>query len=371
MKRPLSQSVIWASSHMKTAIYLLTNGRYLHIGRAQANYLAEQWQTDVHLFVEDPDVSHVDPVPNDRAYVHLNALDQRLPSNVPTSKKWPKIVFLRNYVPSFLHDMDRLLYIDLDILSVKADPNLWTLPLENGFGAVSDTANLFKAPLDTGLERSDWLKKIGVPGDRYFNSGMLLVDSRYWDVDLLEASLETYFSSRNVTAIKSQDFLNSVLHDKWTELSPRWNFQPPLLDQGVKKIFDPVFLHFCNRIKPWFFPNRPGEANYDRQYEEAFSQMLKNVGVDPQSVAEPNEFRLMQSLRKSKRLFLHNMGIRTSKERRAYDEWYQQRKNVVSYINKKAADGGFADLPRFSQQDIDELPAYRFNGKKILVNPNE
>lgn len=338
---------------------------------AQANFLAEQWQTDVHLFVEDEDIDHVQPVPNERAYVHLNALNKRLPQRVPTSKKWPKIVFLRNYVPGFLKDIDRLLYLDLDILSVRADETLWSLPLENGFGAVSDTANLFKAPLDTQLERSDWLRKIGVPGDRYFNSGMLLVDTDAWDVELLERELETYFSRHNVKAIKSQDFLNFVLHEKWTELSPRWNFQPPMLEQGLKKVFDPIFLHFCHRIKPWFFPEKPGAANYDLSYEHAFRKMLTAVGVEPKTVAEPHELRWMQSMRKSKRAFLHNIGIRTSKERRAFDQWYEQRESIIPYVNRKASKGGFVDLPKFAQQKIDDLPAYRFNGKKILVNPNE
>lgn len=352
---------------MKTALYLLTNARYLHIARAQTQFLANQWGCDVHLFVEDTDLTFVEPLPHARAHVHLNALYTRLPDNIPTSKKWPRIVFLRNYAPRFLSDYDKLLYIDLDIYSTKADPSLWSIELPYGLAAVADTANLFSAPYDTGLARNDWLDQIGVTTGKYFNSGVLLIDPANWDCERLERKLEGYFEQRSFNAIKSQDFLNYAYDEKWVELSPRWNFQPPLFEQHIKQLIDPVFLHFCDRVKPWFFPDKPGCSNQRIEYENLFKMMLKDIGVDPQDAADPSEYRIVLATRKRIRGMIANMGLRTSKERRQYKNWLHKRETLLPYLQEMLLTSAFADMTDPINLQADHIPNVYFDGRDIRI----
>lgn len=352
---------------MNKSLYLLTDARYLQIARAQALFLAKQWQCDVHLFVEDDSLSFVEAIDHPNTYIHLNVLNTQLPSNVPTSKKWPKIVFLRNYVPQFLNQYDRLLYLDLDILSADADHSIWSVPLENGVGAVSDAANLFSAPLDTGLERDDWLERIGVKSGKYFNSGVLLIEPTKWETKRLEDALNGYFDNRTFNAVKSQDFLNFALDGMWTELSPRWNFQPPFFEQDLEQRVNPIMLHFCNRIKPWFFPKQPGATNLRREHEIAFKQMLESALIDPDEVSEPSEFRLMAHLRKRVRSFMYAAGLPSSKENRAYMAWLKRRAMYLEYLDEKIKENAFSDLGVSIDLGVDKTPSVRFDGRNIFV----
>lgn len=349
------------------AIYMITDARFLQLGRAQSNHLAAQWNCDVHLFVEAPELEVVMPVGNLRVKIHLNKLEAVLPENIPVSSKWPRVVFLRNYAPQLLSDYDRIMYLDIDILSRKADPSIWALDLPAGIGAVSDSATLHKAPIDTGLEREEWLERIGVTSGHYFNAGVLLIDPARWDCEMLERKLDGYFDNRNVRAIKSQDFLNHALDGVWTELSPRWNYQPPFFELGLDERIDPVFVHFCNHIKPWFFPGHPGASNERIYHEEAFFMMMRAIEVDPREVAELHHMRPAKQLLRRFRAFLSERGVILPKEKQLRQFWSERKARLIRHMQEATVAGRFADRPDLDL-DLPQTESLRFDGQKLWLN---
>ena len=349
---------------MSFAIYLVSDERFMLVALAQAERLAEQWGCDVHVFLEDERLSSAPRVGSARVRVHLNEICATLPEGVPLSGKWPKVVYSRNHVPDLLDGYDRLLYLDVDILPLKADESLWDIEIPGGLGAVADAATLHRGPLDTGLPRDRWLDGIGVKSGRYFNSGMLLIEPRKWDAARIHAALSDYFRGRQVRAIKSQDFLNHLYDGQWTELSPRWNFQPPLFELGLESQIDPVFLHFCNRIKPWFFPGFPGASGQRAEHENAFFEMILSAGIAPKDVAEMDEYRSGRQARKAIRAFLARIGIRSGRQRAEMTSWNERSSRIGQYLLEQVNAGSFADsIPHGTSRPTPR--SLRFDGQSV------
>lgn len=346
------------------AIYLIVDARFLKIGRAQALFLAEKWGVDVHLFIEDLSIASCDAVDHPCVFIHINEIRANLPKGLPQSSKWPIVVFSRNYVPDLLRRYDRLIYLDVDILCKGVDHSIWTLPLPAGIGAVRDVVHLRRAPLDTGMGLDAWFRAIGVSGGRYFNSGMMLIDPKKWDADRLNFLLTDYFSSRNVKAIKSQDFLNHAFDGMWTELSPRWNWQPAWLEQGLDPILRPIFVHYCNRIKPWFYPGKPGLSRQRADAEDAFFNMLQAVGVSPSEVAEEDDRTFLKRAGQALRKKLVQFGVKFPRERRALAAWQENSRVLWQHLQDMALIGGYADIT-FDLPDKKPMPTLWFDGRNM------
>ncbi|MCQ2006232.1 glycosyltransferase family 8 protein [Rhizobium sp. NRK18] len=353
---------------LKYAIYLITNLRFVKVTGALGRRLSRQWGCDVHVFVEGQGAEAIDVPGASDIHVHRNRIRFDLPDNVPVSEKWPRVVFLRNYAPSLLRDYDRLLYLDVDILCERVDHSIWDIELPHGIGAVSDTATIDKAPRGTGLSREEWLDRLGVTGGRYFNSGMMLIDPARWDNGALGHRLSSYYQNRDVRGIKSQDFLNHAMDGLWTELSPRWNYQPPFFELGIDEWVDPVFLHFCTPIKPWFLPGHPGASNRRIEHEEAFFRILDEAGVDPGEVAIPGHYKRIRALRRAFRRVLSEKGIRTPKEHRERHLWSERREKMVRYLRTAQRNHDFAD-PLAMEIEPELSGSLRFDGRNLWLEP--
>ena len=116
----------------KNAIYLVTDARILKLALAQAQHLAKQWDCDVHLFVQDDSIISLPRLDDPRVKLRLNEIEQVFPDNLPQFAQWPLTVFQLMVAPDYLDAYDRVLHLDVDVLSLKADPSLWELELETG-----------------------------------------------------------------------------------------------------------------------------------------------------------------------------------------------------------------------------------------------
>ncbi|WP_158285666.1 glycosyltransferase family 8 protein [Pseudohoeflea suaedae] len=359
---------------MKNAIFLITDARFAKITGAVGKRLARQWECDVHVFVEDENADLVDVPGGSDIRVHRNKIKASLPRNIPLYERWPHIVFLRCFATTLLKDYDRLLYLDADILCERADQSIWGIELADaGLGAVTDAATIDRAPLATGLPRAEWLSRIGVSSDRYFNAGVMLIDPARLDCEMVNRKLAHYYDDRHFAGIKSQDFFNHAFDGRWTELNPRWNYQPPFFELGLDGWIDPVFLHFCSSNKPWFFPDNPGASGSRLEHEKAFFEILEEAGISPHEVAASAQhkksnahYRTSKMLRARLRATLSRFGVRMGKERRARATWLAQRRKMIDYLNTAHRDGRFADaLARSTHPPL--TSDLKFDGRKLWL----
>ena len=172
--------------------------------------------------------------------------------------------YARLWVADFFGpEVDRVLYLDADMVALSDISELWAQDLEGKlFGAVD-------------IPGSTKWRELGMPGSYgYFNSGLLLVDLAAWRRDCaLERLLAVLKDSGTAFRDVDQDALNVCFHAERKTLDYKWNvitpFYFPAHDlklspievSGVRK--DARIVHFNGRSRPWSYHSRhPRKPDY-------------------------------------------------------------------------------------------------------------
>lgn len=185
-------------------------------------------------------------------------------------------------------ELDRVLYLDGDIL-VRGDiGDLWTTDLRGRtVGAVMD------------LPRYPFNRKLGLPADAlYFNAGVLLIDLQRWrELKIGERSLAVAREHPDRLTWSDQCALNLVLHDDWRVLERIWNFQSMDVGRIVNghirfNSVDPGRLaaarlvHFNGRSKPWHYLNdHPLKPDYLRYRSRTPWPLVQFEDRHPRNIA--------------------------------------------------------------------------------------
>ena len=195
--------------------------------------------------------------------IDFRLIDAELLATLPT--KGPslggRISWARVLLPEIFPHLDRVIYLDADVLAIKSLSPLWTEDLDGAvLGAVRNVVEPSMRPHVASLGIRD--------PRRYFNAGVLLIDleamrgERSWEriSEFVRGMSEplTWFD---------QDALNVVFAEQWKPLEPGWNaqnsfwgwkdwatevFGPETLAGAVD---DPAILHFegPSLCKPWHY----------------------------------------------------------------------------------------------------------------------
>ena len=123
-------------------------------------------------------------------------------------------LFFMEYIE---RDVDRLLYLDCDTLVLESLQPLFETDMGDAAGAVV---------LDS-LSGAEYKKIVGFEAeDHYFNAGVVLFDVANWKKHECERRLSEYMRDPKYHLPNNdQDFLNILLKDCKTILSPKYNFQ--------------------------------------------------------------------------------------------------------------------------------------------------
>lgn len=167
-------------------------------------------------------------------------------------------LFLYKFLPPGL---SKALYLDADTLILEDISPLYRLPVgERPLLAARDWIGSFDHPI-ANLKK-ETLEKFGVgPQEKYFNSGVLLLNLDYWrEKNLGERLLGTAKENPEALFLVDQNLLNLCLHGMIGELDPRWN--RTFINKNIRSgnwnmpvaglPWDPPkILHFVSDEKPW------------------------------------------------------------------------------------------------------------------------
>jgi lipopolysaccharide biosynthesis glycosyltransferase len=171
---------------------------------------------------------------------------------------FPRAVWFRVLLPELLPDLDRVLYLDADLIATDSLLPLWETPLgDHLLGAVTNPFYPFMAPYVAPALGID------APED-YFNSGVLLFNLARMREEGTARKLVDYALGHPHLHYPDQDALNVVCRDRWLHLHPRWNLQStfvtlaegdlPLPAQPVREArAHPALVHFIGPYKPWTY----------------------------------------------------------------------------------------------------------------------
>lgn len=141
-------------------------------------------------------------------WISFDAWKSRLQLNMTWSISMSSYarLFVADMVPA---DMDRILYLDCDMIVCDSLQCLWNTDLRGcALGAVQDTiSNTTKAAV--GL----------APEEQYFNAGMLLIDLAKWREQNIGSKCLSFIQERNGSVVHhDQGVLNGVLRNQWFRL---------------------------------------------------------------------------------------------------------------------------------------------------------
>lgn len=187
----------------------------------------------------------------------------------PTVGFTRKATWYRIYLPDLLPALDRVLYLDSDLLVTDDLRPLWKTDVEGFYlGAVTNI-------LEPETEHHP--RELGIAPDSYFNAGVLLMNLAEMRRDGCTETLRSYSVEHAPQLMwRDQDALNAVLGSRRLALHPRWNcmnavvvlpwaqdvFGAAAVEEACRH---PAIRHFEGRTmnKPWHFLS-------DRQLRELY-----------------------------------------------------------------------------------------------------
>lgn len=184
-------------------------------------------------------------------------VENTLFEDAPVTRQYPKEMYYRLLAPQLLPlDVERVLYLDPDILIINPIRPLWETDLRgNLFGAAAHTGK-------TELANSVNQLRLGTQRD-YYNSGVLLMDLAAGRREIRSDALFAYVEKhRKELVLPDQDLLNGLYSQRILDLEDViWNYDARnysnyLLRSGgvcdLRWVMEHTsILHFCGKEKPW------------------------------------------------------------------------------------------------------------------------
>lgn len=178
-------------------------------------------------------------------FVHFHLIEHtELTSISYVTQQFPIEAFFRIVAPEVLTNVDRALYLDVDILIKKSVTNLFELDMKNyEIGAVIDSG--MYAFYGWHLSALDFSEQ-----DNYFNSGVLLMNLKAMRHNQSSQTLLKMIALREYKFF-DQDILNIFYKGNYLLLDSIYNYTDKCkLDKCVANE-DVVIEHFNGDIKPW------------------------------------------------------------------------------------------------------------------------
>lgn len=155
-------------------------------------------------------------------------------------KSLPNPTYYKMLLANLLPDINKILYLDSDVIVRKSLKELWKTDISNYFLAAMPDINEKMV-----LEQSE----ITVHKARYFNAGIMLLNIKKWRENNLLERFKSFV--KNPTAIakySDQCIINySLKDDEILFLDNRWNFHS---EGQVKNVDDIAIIHYV-WDKPW------------------------------------------------------------------------------------------------------------------------
>ena len=169
-----------------------------------------------------------------------------------------KSTYYRLFVTKMLsEDIDKIIYLDGDIVVVKSLKKLWELDITDyAIAGVTDMS-----------ERLHDYKRLGYDySDGYFNAGVLIINLKYWrEHRVIDDFMNIILNQTERIKLHDQDILNIVFHARKKILPLKYNFQNGFLYKKIFAEFDfpkyekeisatvsnYVIIHYSCSLKPW------------------------------------------------------------------------------------------------------------------------
>lgn len=274
---------------------------------------------------------------------------------------FPVETYFRLVLADVLHDVDRILYFDIDILVNGSIKDLWELDLKGSCiaGAIEK---------DNYMYFPEHAASLGLtPEHTYFNAGILLLDLKNMrERHLSETLLHLAIEKAEQLRFCDQDLLNMFFKDEVVLFDVKYNYSSWQMFNEPNEPSDVPIAHFNGSEKPWrmtstYYGNQWKFVARYRHYQRAFDRLvhperpLVSVLVDArqndQFIQQCLESILSQSyghleirviLDENNSKLIEQLTIyQTYEDRISYDFAHPQKEALLDSTYTKALTGDF------------------------------
>lgn len=234
----------------------------------------------LHSALVSEDVASTEKVLSDRGkLILINASEVRL-EGAPITSRYPKEIYYRIFAAKYLpEDIDRVLYLDPDLIVNGSIRELYDLPMEEYyFAAASHTGPLLRKVNELRLDMDE--------ESPYINSGVMLMNLKRLREEQNYDDVFAFIEKRKkLLILPDQDIISSLYGRKIYPLDTyRYNMSEALLQmhapfereldlEWVRK--HSVIIHYCGRNKPW-------KENYIGQLDVFYHEAKNRINLKEQ-----------------------------------------------------------------------------------------
>ncbi len=210
----------------------------------------------IHSSLTDAEVSDIEAfITSHQSHFRPIKIDDSVFANAPTLFHYPKEMYYRLLAYKLLpQDIDRILYLDPDILVINPIKSLYNTDIDE---------YLFAAAYHNMVKGINRLRFMPYKIDTYYNSGVLLMNLKRHRQEIDEEEIYKFIENTpTMLLMPDQDILNVLfakkiknLDEKYYNYDVRYFHYYRITSNNIWDmdyvIKNTQILHFCGRKKPW------------------------------------------------------------------------------------------------------------------------
>ena len=160
---------------------------------------------------------------------------------------WSKSTFSRLLIPNLKPNINKAIYLDVDIIATGDIAELYNENLNgHALGAVWEEFSEFMDEHITTIKRN---MELSIE-HKYFNAGVLLLDCTKWRTcNIKEKLYEISNKYANQIKMVDQDILNKYFDNNYKILARRYNYLTPFFWYNKEHKY--IIRHLVGQLRPW------------------------------------------------------------------------------------------------------------------------
>ena len=158
---------------------------------------------------------------------------------------WTKAVYTRLLIPNIKPNINKTIFMDVDIIVTGNITNLYNEDLEEyALGAV------WEQWAEDGINKQHKIRMQLSDNHKYFNAGVLLIDCTKWrDNNILEKLFDIAEKYKDCLELQDQDMLNKYFDNNYKVLPKKYNYLTPYF--YMENNNDYIIRHLVGYVRPW------------------------------------------------------------------------------------------------------------------------
>ena len=250
-------------------IVFATNNAYAPYAAVTINSLTKNASPDFfydiyvfHTELNNANITHLQSMAGDNYSVKCLCVERFIEREMKymyTNFHFSKEMFYRILIPTILPQYDRVIYLDCDIVVLGDISEFYNIDLEGNIIAAGND-------IMHGASRKYVTTELGLPVEKYINSGVLLIDCVAFRENQIKERCFEELAQRTELRYPDQDIINLTCFGKIKYLHRKWNYiwhyhlvrddaSLNLPEQDVEQYMEDAkdirILHYTSSLKPW------------------------------------------------------------------------------------------------------------------------